>query len=183
MAMQLTIARPYARALFSEASDASTFDEWQVALDALALVVACLSAQHLIGNPKISQEQLEAFCFGTLVEVLKPSKDFEGDLQRFIRLLLLEKRLEVVSDIALLYHNLVAQHNRIVDVAVTSATRLTELQRTTLISSLEKRFKRQVTVQYSEDASLIGGLIIKSDDWVFDGSIRTKLTRMAERII
>lgn len=183
MAMHLTIARPYARALFSEASDAGTFNEWQLALDALVIVVACLSAQHIVGNPKVTQAQLESFCFDTLKEVIKPRKDFEGDLQRFIQLLLLEKRLEVVADIALLYHKLVAQHNRVVDVAVTSATRLTEQQKNTLISSLEKRFKQQVTVQYLEDASLIGGLVIKSDNWVFDGSIRSKLTRMAERIL
>ena len=64
-----------------------------------------------------------------------------------------------------------------------SAEALSDEQKQQLITSLETRFGSKVTATYSEDSSLIGGLIVKSDGWVFDGTIRSKLTRLAERII
>ncbi|MBL4759368.1 MAG: F0F1 ATP synthase subunit delta [Mariprofundaceae bacterium] len=183
MAENITIARPYARALFTEACTSKTFDDWQEALDALSVIVDCLMSQHVIGNPKVSDAHLTALCFDTLVQSINVKKDFEQELQRFVDLLILEKRLMVVPQMAALFRQLVMERNNIIAVDVTSASTLTDTQKQHLMTSLEHRFKSQVTVDYFDDPSLIGGLIIKSDNWVFDGSIRSKLMRLAERII
>lgn len=183
MADYLTVARPYARALFSEALDKGLFAQWQQALTILSEIVNTLSALHFIGNPNVSTEQLYVLCWETLGQFVSDKSDFEQELQRFIRLLLVEKRLMAVSDIAQTYHQLVASHQNNIDVDVISATVLTKEQQEKLIASLEKRFNSTVTIDYSHDASLIGGLIIKSDNWVFDGSIRSKLMRLMERVI
>lgn len=183
MADKITIARPYARALFSEACDSSTYTDWQDALEAFAAIVTELGAAQLIGNPAISNEQLYTLCIDTIKQLVTVKTDFESELQRFIQLVLQEKRLEIVPEIALLYHQLLAQHNRVVETEVISAATLSEEQKQQLIASLETRFGTKVTATYSEDPSLIGGLIVKSDGWVFDGTIRSKLTRLAERII
>ena len=183
MADYLTVARPYARALFNEALGQNAFADWQHVLNALAAVVDVLSALHVIDNPSISTEQVYLLCYDTLRELVAVKNNIEQDLQRFIHLLLIEKRLKAVSDIAQMYHELVAQHNKIVEVAVISATALTKAQQEKLIAALEKRFNSTVTIHYSQDASLVGGLIIKSDNWVFDGSIRSKLMRLTERVI
>ena len=183
MADYLTAARPYARALFNEARDKNAFVDWQHALNGLAAIVAALSTLHVIGNPSISIEQLYTLCYDTLRELVAVKNNIEQDLQRFIHLLLFEKRLKAVSNIAQLYHELVAQHNNIIEVTVISATALTKAQQEKLVSALEKRFNSTVTIDYSHDAALVGGLIIKSDNWVFDGSIRSKLMRLTERVI
>lgn len=183
MADSITIARPYARALFSEACDSSTYNDWQNAIETFAVIVAELKVAQLIGNPNVSDDQLFTFCLDTIKQLISVKTDFEAELQRFIQLILLEKRLDIVPEIAVLYHRLLAEHNRVVETEVISATALSEEQQQELISSLETRFGSKVTATYSEDPSLIGGLIVKSDGWVFDGTIRSKLTRLAERII
>jgi F-type H+-transporting ATPase subunit delta len=183
MADSLTIARPYARALFSDACDDSTFEDWQLAIEAFALIVQGLSEQQAIGNPNISDEQMFMLCFDLIKSSIEVKSDFEGELKRFIELILFEGRLRIVPDIARLYHKLVIEHDHIVEAEVISASALSEAQQQTLISTLEKRFNSKVQATYSEDPSLIGGLMVKSDGWVFDGTIRSKLTRLAERII
>lgn len=183
MADSITIARPYARALFSEACDNSTFDDWQQALEAFSVIVTELKKSQIIGDPKVSNEQLFDFCFSLIKQLVAVKADFEGQLHRFIQLILFEKRLTVVPEIADLYHRLLAEHNKVVETEVISATPLSDLQKQELIAALETRFGTKVTATYSEDPSLIGGLIVKSDGWVFDGTIQSKLTRLAERII
>lgn len=183
MADYLTVARPYARALFSQALDKNALSDWQPVLNALAAIVDVLSMHHVISNPNISPEQKYQLCEDTLRELVSMKQNMEQDVQRFIHMLLVEKRLPAVPDIARMYHQLVANHNNIIEVNVISATVLTTAQQEQLIQSLEKRFNSTVTIDYSHDASLIGGLIIRSDNWVFDGSIRSKLLRLTERVI
>lgn len=184
MAENLTIARPYARALFSDALDDGTFDDWQQALEAFALIVQGLAQEQVIGNPNISNEQLFSLCFDLIKASVEVKSDFEGDLKRFVELVLFEGRLNVVPQIAQLYHQLIIEHNHMKEAEVISAQPLSDAERQALINALEKRFNSKVTAHYSEDPSLIGGLIVKSDaGWVFDGTIRSKLNRLAERII
>ncbi len=183
MADNVTIARPYARALFSESLSSGTFDDWQMSVDAFAIIVSELSRLQVIGNPTVSQKQLFSLCFDSIKQVVTVQSDFEAQLKNFVELILQEDRLETVPQIAALYHQLVNKHNRIVEAEVISAQVLSDEQRQELVTSLERRFNSKVIAQYSEDASLIGGLIVKSDGWVFDGTIRSKLTRLAERII
>ncbi len=180
----LTVARPYARALYADAChNNARFQDWEQALAVLAVAVGCLAEQRLLGNPNVSQETLLAVCKDALHANGKLKKDFESELIRFLELLLHEKRLTVVPEIYLIYQQLLAEHNRVVAATVVSATALTEEQKQQLIMRLEARFQSKVEADYSEAPSLIGGLIIHSNDWVFDGSIRSKLKRLAERMI
>lgn len=183
MAEKLTVARPYARAVFSEACDSNNFDYWHAALVGLAEVVRCLASSDIINNPKITSSQLESLCIDTLKSLVQVDSDFEQSLRRFIQLLIVEKRLNVVPEIAQIYHGLLSEHNKVIEVSAVSASPLSDAQKEALQQRLETRFESKVTIEYQQDATLIGGLIVKSDNWVFDGSIQSKLTRLAERII
>ena len=183
MADYLTVARPYARALFSEALDKGMLSDWQQVLDVLTVITAALSTLHVINNPSVLMEQKYQLCWDTLRNVVSIKQDMVQDVQRLIQLLLIEKRLTAMQDIAHMYHQLVANHNNIIEVTVISAIALTKAQQEQLMQALEKRFNSTVTIDYNHDTSLIGGLIIKSDNWVFDGSIRSKLLRLIERVI
>lgn len=183
MADSITIARPYARALFSEATDHATFDVWHKSIEAFADIVDYLSEQQIIGDPRVSNQQLLQLCFDLIKQVTQAPSEFEESLKRFIELILVEGRLAVIPDIAVLYHKLLMEHGHMVEVDVTSAMPLTDQEKQELIKSLEKRFNSKVTTRYFEDPSLIGGLIVKSNGWVFDGTILSQLNSLAKRII
>ena len=147
------------------------------------MIVQALSQLQLIDNPHVSHEQLFMICFELIKQGAEVKTDFEGELQRFIELVLFEGRLSIVPHIATLYHKLIIEHNRVIEAEVISAFMLDENEKQAVIRALERRFTSKVTAHYVEDPSLIGGLLIKSDDWVFDGTIRSKLKRLAQRII
>lgn len=183
MAEYLTVARPYARALLLAALEKKALSEWQDMLNVLASLVQVLTENQLIGNPALSDQRLYSLCWGVLQDVISIRHELLQEAERFIQLLLMEKRLRAVPDIARMYHQLAAAHNKLIDVEVISATVLTTDQQEQLVASLERRFDSKVIIDYSHDLSLIGGLVIKSDNWVFDGSIRSKLLRLIARII
>jgi F-type H+-transporting ATPase subunit delta len=67
----------------------------------------------------------------------------------------------------------------VVDVTVTAATALDSKQQETLSAALTRRLQRQVRLHNEVDATLIGGAVIRAGDLVIDGSLRTRLERMA----
>lgn len=179
----ITVARPYARAIFSQASLEHTLTEWQSVLTVFAEVVEILSARQMIGDPQVSDEMLSSLCFDLIAQVVELKDSLQAELKRLIALLLSEQRFNIVPDIAALYHQLLIDHEGIVAVQVVSPSPLTAEEKQRLIPALEQRFQSKVTVDYDEDPALIGGLMIRSGDFVFDGTIRSKLDRLAERII
>ena len=102
--------------------------------------------------------------------------------QNFIRLLAKNKRLEVLPAITEQYEMLRAQFENELDVAVTSAAAMNTEQQAKLSSSLKTRFKRDVRMTTTVDASLLGGAVIRAGDLVIDGSIKGRLERMASEI-
>ncbi len=65
---------------------------------------------------------------------------------------------------------------------VVSAHPLTEAQRLALSHALEKRFGMPVILQEEVQTDLIGGLKIFSQSWSYDGSVRGRLTRLAQAL-
>jgi F-type H+-transporting ATPase subunit delta len=48
-----------------------------------------------------------------------------------------------------------------------------------LCAALAKRFGRTVRVHTAVDASLVGGAVVRAGDLVIDGSLKSKLERLA----
>jgi F-type H+-transporting ATPase subunit delta len=67
----------------------------------------------------------------------------------------------------------------VADVTVTAATTLDAKQQETLSAALARRLQKKVRLHTEVDATLIGGAVIRSGDLVIDGSLRTRLERMA----
>ena len=65
---------------------------------------------------------------------------------------------------------------------VRTAEPLTENQRIRLAASLSERMGKNVDIRASVDKSLLGGVVTQIGDTVIDGSIRTRLARLRERL-
>ena len=55
-------------------------------------------------------------------------------------------------------------------------------QQERLAAALTKASGKTVTVQVIVDADVMGGLVTQIGDTVFDGSVRTRLEKMKERL-
>jgi F-type H+-transporting ATPase subunit delta len=91
-------------------------------------------------------------------------------------------RLQAIPDICEEFFVLKQEHEKKVDVEVTSATELTKEQLTDIGSKLEQRLERKVKLNCSVDETLLGGVIIRAGDLVIDNSARGRLDRLSDAL-
>lgn len=173
MADKSTIARPYARAAFEEAHAAKRLEPWSQALHVAAAVVADARVASLLGNPHVTPDELAALVSG----IAGPKLGEHG--ANFVRTLAANRRLAVLPEIAARFDELKDAAEGVADVTVTSAAPLDARRRQELSAALERRLKRSVRLHCATDAALIGGAVVRSGDLVIDGSLRTRLERIA----
>jgi len=90
--------------------------------------------------------------------------------------------LQALPDIAVMFSQYKAEFDKEIEVDVVSATKLNKAQQTSMSVSLEKRLARKVKLNCSVDPTLIAGAVIKAGDTVIDGSLRSKLNRLADAL-
>ena len=169
MSQALTVARPYARAAFSQARDEGDFAAWSQALGFAARVSADSRVAALLPNPRLAQADA--------VALLLPEGASDA-FQRFLGLLAEGRRLPQLPEIAGLYEELRADAEKVVKAKVTSATVLPAGELEVIRTALKKRFGREVELETAVDESLIGGAVIDAGDVVIDGSLKGKLGRL-----
>jgi F-type H+-transporting ATPase subunit delta len=173
VADRLTIARPYARAAFAEARKNGGLGPWSQALQIAALVVKDPRVARLLNNPRVTPQELAQLLDGIAAPKL-------GELgANFVRTLADNHRLGYLPEIAELFDTLKDDAEGVEDVTVTSASPLDESQRRKLGAALEQRLRRTVRLHCEIDPALIGGAVLRAGDLVIDGSLRTRLERIA----
>jgi F-type H+-transporting ATPase subunit delta len=181
MSDTVTIARPYAKAMFNHALADKKLAEWSAILSTLALIVLDEQACQLISNPS-SATSMQADLIWSVFERIMPdslSAQVDGtQINNVIRLLAANKRLLLLPDILVEFELLRAEQEKTLAVDVTSFSALTEEQQQQLRQSLSLRLQRQVVLHLNVDPSLLGGAVIRAGDLVIDGSVLGKLTKL-----
>jgi F-type H+-transporting ATPase subunit delta len=177
MAEPITIARPYAEAVFKLAEQSSTLAQWSQMLASMAQVARNPDMLLLIGDPKVGDAQCASIFFATCGEGLTE------EARNFVKLLLDNGRLALVPEIAELFEQQKNEREGVIDADITTAFELDQAQLQGLVADLERRFKRRVNPHVRIDKSLIGGVQIVVGDTVIDGSVRGKLAGMSAALL
>jgi F-type H+-transporting ATPase subunit delta len=173
MAEKTTIARPYAKAAFQEAQADKDLPRWSETLRAAATAVRDPRVHELLGSPSVSGEDLAQFVMGVTGATL----DEHG--QNFFRMLAENHRLGFLPEISTLFDDYKDEAESVIDVTVTSAAPIDSAQQQALSKALERKLKRTVRLHCATDSTLIGGAVLRACDTVIDGSLLSRLKRIA----
>lgn len=172
-----TLARPYAAAVFKRAKETGDTEKWSQALAFMATVMKDKDVASIVVNPKVSNDRLSAL----MLEICHEQVDKEGE--NFLKLLVHNKRLSLVSFIARIFEEYKAQDEGYIDTEVFTAYALTKEVKASLTSALEKSLSKKVHMNVIVDKSLIGGVLVRAGDRVIDGSIRGQLQQMQKALL
>ncbi len=174
MAELSTLARPYARAAFEYASEAGDLQGWSDSLGTASSVAKQSTVDQLLSSPSSTSAEQAAALTGICGESLSSAG------KNFICILSENRRLKLLPEISHQFEIMKANQERAIEVDVASAQPLDEEQQEKLNEALSKKLERKVNMQVSLDKSLLGGAVIRAGDTVIDGSIRGRLTKLAE---
>lgn len=176
MSEAITAARPYAQAAFDEAQKQGDLNSWSEMLQAGSLAVDNQEVQVVITSPRATEKQLD-----DLMLALCDAK--AGSVHaNFLKLLVENKRLQVLPEIAAMYEALRAEAEQSVDVTVSSAFELSDGQKQKITDAMKKRMGCEIKLSCEVNNDLLGGILIRAGDKVIDGSARTRLTEMANAL-
>ncbi len=170
-----TIARPYAKAAFDFAVERSAVEKWTEMLGFLAEVAKNEQIQQFLTSSFSAQKVAD-----TVISICGEQLDQYG--QNLIRLMAENKRLTVLPAVFDEFQHYVEDYQAIAEVQVISAQPLNATQEQKIAAAMEKRLARKVKLNCSVDSSLIAGAIIRTDDFVIDGSSRGQLVRLANEL-
>jgi F-type H+-transporting ATPase subunit delta len=173
-----SLSRRYARAIMDLATTAKIADK--VGADLRGLAAAYKTEPQLgdvLGNASYPKAKRRA-----IVDALLTRLGAQPLTKTFLNLLLDKERLAVVPDIAREVDAMIEARAGRVHAEVTSATALSPAQLTQLTATLEKLSGKKIVLAKKEDPSLLGGVVAKVGDVVYDGSLRTQLRVLREQL-
>ena len=176
MAELTTLARPYNKAAFEYAKANQQLANWSAMLGLAAAVSQDDTMQRVLKAPRLTSTEKAT----TFVEVC--GDKFDAQARNFLSIVSENNRMELLPEIADMFELYKAEQEKSVDVDVTSAFALNDEQQDKLAKVLSARLGREVRLHAAEDASLIGGVVIRAGDLVIDGSVRGKLAKLAEAL-
>jgi len=174
---QSTVARRYASALYQEADGLGVVEAVD---DDVALLRESLSENRELSrffeSPVIPNDKKEA-----VIESLLEDR-VAGLTLKFLRLLVQKDREMIVASILDRYRELRDEQRGIIDVHARVAQPLSDDDRTSLTEVLEEKTGQTVRLHVEEEPDLIGGIVLRIGDHVFDGSVRNKLSTLRDRM-
>jgi F-type H+-transporting ATPase subunit delta len=173
------IARIYAESLLAAADNRQQTDEVLDQLEslvrdvlardsafALFLVSAVVGREH-------KRESLRRAFEGKINDVLF----------NFLLVLNDHDRLGVLPEVAVMMRDMYERRAGRMHVQVSAAAPMGDDQQDRLRNDLRDKFGREPILSVCVDPDLLGGLVVRVDDWVYDGSVRARLERIRNQLI
>ena len=177
MGNPITRARPYAKAVFAQACEQESVQDWFKILNKLSAIVLDKQVLEVVKNPLIKQK-IKA---DIVLKLLGGCG--ENEVASFLFILAEKQRLILLPEIFRLFQEYKNNHENKKEVMVITAYPLDDEYKEKLITALEKRFKAIVHLKIKKDPAIIGGAIIQTDDTVIDGSVRGQLNELKEQLL
>lgn len=175
---QLAVARRYARALFELAQEKGQLD--QVDRE-FGMVVSMIEANRqlratmddVLIAPEVKQDLVSKLYAGKVSDLVL----------NFLKLVVRKRREAYFPQIYRAFLDLANEARGIVEVEVRSAVPLPDETVQNLEGKLVSRLGKRVKFQTQVVPELIGGLVVRVGDELLDGSVKTRLVRMRDRLV
>ncbi len=172
-------SRRYARALVEALGAREALEAAAGDLEAFAQVLReHRELRVLFANPGVQRGEKEA-----VLARLAASLGLGPVTRTFLRLVLDKGRMGQLELIVWCYRDLMDERLGRVRAQVTSAAPLDEATRARLAERLSAVAGKRVVLESKVDGGLLGGVVARLGDTVYDGSLRAQLGRVREQLL
>lgn len=174
-----SLSRRYARALMSIGADNK--NAAKLGADLRAFAQAMKASDELVtvlSNPAFPRADRKK-----IVDALATRFAVHATTRTFLFVLLDKERLAILPAISREVDAMLEKEAGQVSAEVVSAQPLSAAQLSQITAALEKLSGKKVQVVKREDPALLGGVVAKVGDVIYDGSVRTQLRQLRDQMI
>ena len=174
-----TVTNTYARALADVVIDrkldaAKTLAEVQ---SIAALVASSKDLKEVWEAPSIAPDQKRK-----LLDAIVAKSGTSNEVRNLIALLIDKRRINFLAAIVKQFEQDLNQRLGFAVAEITSARDLSDQERRTLESEVEKLTGKKVRAKYAKDATILGGTVVRIGSTIYDGSVKGQLEKMREQL-
>lgn len=175
--MSAGVEKRYAKALFEAAEQASKLDEVEKDLQLfIETIHSSKEVEAFIYHPQIDGNAKKEVIDSTFSDKLSLIS------KNFLFLLVDSNRLEILDGVQKQYIKLANDSRGIVQVEAISVAPLNEEEQTNISELFAEKLGKKIQLKNTVDSSLLGGIVLRVGDKVFDGSISKKLQVMKRNL-
>ncbi len=175
--MSRVVAHRYARALFELARDRQKLDVVEQELSAVTEILNDhAELRKVLMHPQVGIEAKKE-----ILTTLFSGKISEESMN-FLQLIVDRRREQYLGDVTEEYIKLANEARGVADATVISARELNDTEQKQIADQFGKKLKKTLRVQSKVDPSIIGGLVIRIGDRLYDGSVAGKLAQFQHQL-
>jgi len=103
-------------------------------------------------------------------------------IRNFLFVMSDNQRVHLLPDIVDTFEQVLEQRQGVAEAQVTSPLELTDVQKSSLVRTLERVSGKKIQARYSLDPGLLGGVLVRIGDMIYDGSVRNRLNQLRARL-
>lgn len=172
-----TIARNYAEALFELAETNGESELYADLMDAVASAIETEpKVQGVLMSPRVTKPAKARLLAEALPDAPRP-------FVLFLQAVVKRGRQALFRAIAVEYQALLDVKLNRVRAGVTLASEPNEAMRASIAQGLRTALGKEVIPTYRVDPEILGGVVVRVGDRVYDGSLRRKMLRLRRQLV
>jgi len=145
--------------------------------DFVEAYAASAELRNLLANPAVTGKEKHA-----VAEKLSARLGASKILRNFLFLLIDHRRTLMIPELAEAFKAVIRERESIAEAQVASAVELSDAQKKSLGRSLEKKTGKKIEAKFTVDKALLGGVVVRIGDTVYDGSVKHRLNEMRAKL-
>ncbi len=134
--------------------------------------------QTFFENPAVAAVQKVG-----VLDKLNEKLGMQKELRNLLAVLINNDRIGQVHEVAAAYRQELRTRLGIREAEIVTARALSPDEQKTLLDGVGKLAGARVEASFKEDASILGGAVVRIGSTVYDGSVRGRLTRLKEVLV
>jgi F-type H+-transporting ATPase subunit delta len=134
--------------------------------------------REVLMNPSIATEQKLK-----VLDAIAGRIGMFPQVRNFLAVIMDHQRLSELDEILSEYHAVADEQSNMAEAEITSARPLNDQDRAELEAQVEKLAGGRVRATYYQDATLLGGAVVRIGSTVYDGSIRAQLQQLKQKLV
>ena len=172
-----TVAANYAETLFELAGRHEGVEAFGVGVNAVAALMEDRSVREFLVTPRVSAGDKKAV-LGRALEGVVPRM-----LLRFLQVVIDKGRQRLIPAIAAAYREMLERHLGRRHMEVTVARAFSSVEEEDLVGQLSSATGATVIPHMKVRPGILGGIVIREGDTVYDGSVKRQLDAMRRRLM